>query len=245
MIKLTLPPKPEKLAQEEAALTKEFIDSGKTKTVWKKDYITQPLLEMSHSKCAYSEIKLNQESTYMEVEHFKHKNQYPKDVVNWNNLLPSCKKCNTTKGHLDVVACPIVNPVFDNPRDHLFVCAFRFYGKDIKGENTKDAVALNDNDHFVVPRFKSAMKIVSSLEQSFELLIKADTPVKSAHQVSALKSIFESCGPHSEYSAVIATHLLYEWPNYGKVRKYLEDNDYWDDEFDYLIKVLESIALPR
>lgn len=245
MIKLTLPTKPERLSQEEAALTQEFINSGKTKTVWKKDYITQPLLEMSHGKCAYSEIKLNQESSYMEVEHFKHKNQYPQDVVNWTNLLPSCKKCNTTKGDLDVVANPIVNPVFDYPGDHLYVCAFRFYGKDTKGENTKDAVALNDMEHFVIPRCKCAMYIVSSLEQNFELLKSADTPVKKAHRISALKSIFESCGPHAEYSAVIATYLLYEWPDYGKIRKYLVDNGYWDDEFDRLISILKSIALPK
>lgn len=243
MIKLTLPPKPLKLAQEEKFLTKEFIDSGKKKAVWKKDYITKPLLEMSHNKCAYSEIRLNQESTYMEVEHFKHKDQYPEDVVNWNNLLPSCKKCNTTKGTADMGKFPIVNPVFDNPGDHLYVKTFRFYYKDKKGERTIKLVALNDIEHFVKPRFSHAQHIIDRLLAQFNILKKAD-PIDSAESISAIKTILESCGPNSIYSAVIATHLLYESPDIKALYKYLKDNKLWDSDFENINNVLKSIALP-
>lgn len=243
MIKLTLPPKPSRLAQEEMSLTQEFIESGKKKTVWKKDYITRPLLEMSHNKCAYSEIKLNQESTYMEVEHFKHKDQYPEDVVNWNNLLPSCKKCNTTKGTVDMAIYPIVNPVFDNPSDHLYVKSFRFHYKDEKGARTIKLVALNDIEHFVKPRFECAQYVLDRILTYFDALKKADS-IDSAASISAIKTILESCGPHSVYSAVIATYLLYECPDIKAMYSYLKDNGLWDSEFEDINNILKSIALP-
>ena len=243
MIKLTLPPKPTRLAQEENSLTQEFIESGKKKSVWKKDYITRPLLEMSHNKCAYSEIKLNQESTYMEVEHFKHKDQYPEDVVNWNNLLPSCKKCNTTKGTVDMAIYPIVNPVFDNPSDHLYVKGFRFHYKDDKGKRTIKLVALNDIEHFVKPRFECAQYVLDRLLLNFDMLKKADA-IDSSASISAIKTILESCGPHSVYSAVIATYLLYECPDINAMYSYLKDNGLWDSEFERINNILKSIALP-
>lgn len=244
MIKLTLPYKPAKLAEEEAALTRDFILSGGKKPVWRKDYIIEPLLEMSHNKCAYSEIKLNQKSTYMEVEHFKHKSQYPNDVVNWSNLLPSCKKCNDTKGTHDVMSEPIVNPVFDNPGVHLYVKAYRFYERDEKGKNTIKKVALNDEVHFVEPRHSSAEIITEQLEDKFALLKKAATSEEADVRIRSLKKILKSCGPHSEFSAVIATHILYEWKDVGILQKYLNDNGYWDQEFEDLFKILKSIALP-
>ncbi|MBD5240513.1 MAG: hypothetical protein HDS59_00270 [Barnesiella sp.] len=245
MIKLTLPPKPEKLAQEEASLTQEFIESGKTKAVWKKDYIVDPLMEMSNGKCAYSEIKLGEESKYMHVEHFKHKDKYPEDVVKWGNLLPSCQKCNSTKGTVDMVATPIINPLFDEPREHLYVQAFRFYERDDKGDRTIKLVALNDNAHFVKPRFRTALNIISLIEANFKLLKCSDSNIEIAHNLSNLKSILDSCGPESEYSAVIATYLLYECPSVNEVMRYLKENGYWDEDFDKIFCTLESIALPK
>ncbi|MDE5961687.1 MAG: hypothetical protein K2H08_08250 [Duncaniella sp.] len=245
MIKLTLPPKPAKLSENEQALTAEFNASGKKKTVWKKDYITKPLLEMSHNKCEDSETLTNQKSTYMEVEHFKHKDSYPDDVVKWGNLLPSCKKCNTTKGSLDVIATPIVNPLSDFPRDHLYVKGFRFYSKDEKGKNTIKAVALNDNTHFVNPRSKMAFDIVDKLESEFSNLINSSRDIDRNAKVSSIKSILEDCGPASEYSAVVATYVLYEWDNLNTICEYLRANGYWDEDFEDIMSELDSIALPK
>lgn len=244
MIKLTLPPKPAQLTENEKSLTAEFIASGKKKSVWKKDYITRPLLEMSHNKCAYSEIRVNQKSTYMEVEHFRHKDQYPSDVVNWNNLLPSCKKCNTTKGSLDVVATPIVNPVFDKPGNHLFVKCFRFYPKDDKGRHTIKAVALNDNTHFTNPRAQAAFDVVEKLEKEFSGLKKSVCAIDRNACVSSIKTILEDCGPESEFSAVLSTYILYEWGAIAELSDFLKTNDLWDEDFEEIFNTLYSIALP-
>lgn len=170
MIKLTLPKKPEELTEvEEKRLTDEF-KKDTSKSVWKQDYIEKSLLEMTNGKCAYSEQKLNSRSSYMEIEHFRHKNLYKDDVVKWGNLLPACKKCNTAKGEWDVEEKPIVNPLVDTPKNHLFVRGFRFYKRDDKGENTIKAVALNDRKHFVNPRGEMAIRIVDEIEETYKHL---------------------------------------------------------------------------
>lgn len=101
----------------------------------------------------------------MQVEHFKDKDSYPDDVVNWDNLLPSCSRCNRKKWTLDVVAKPIINPYIDNPKSHLCQQAFRLYSKDIKGETTITELFLNDDDRVVYPRFLASNEIGKQLTE--------------------------------------------------------------------------------
>lgn len=244
MIKLTLPPKPQKLTENEARLTAEF-QADNNKTVWKQSYIAGPLLAMSHNKCAFSETKLNEESKYMEIEHFRHKKQYPGDVVKWGNLLPSCKTCNTAKGEWDVVNDPIVNPLTDKPGDHLYVKGCRFYAKDQKGKNTIDAVELNNDNHFVVPRFTQAATIAGQLEEKLDNLKNATTPRERHIRLNKIKLVLEQCGPEHPYSAVIATYLLYEFPPFKTMVEYIKNQGLWDDDLENLTAMLSELALPE
>lgn len=243
MIRLTLPDKPEELTEEkEAELVFEYKQTGKA--VWKKKFITEPLLEMSNGKCAYSEQKLNSESAYMQVEHFKHKKQYPDLVVRWGNLLPSCQKCNDTKQTWDVMAEPIVNPLTDTPAEHLYVKAFRFYKKDDKGKNTIDAVALNDRAHFAEPRATIGFRIAEEISSLYEAIQDANTYRKKRNYVNRIKSVMNECGPKHVYSAVLSTFLLYELDTYESLKQYLKGHDLWDDEFEEIESLLHSIAMP-
>ena len=98
MIKLTrLSPPKELTAEKVAKFTKQYQEKGTA--VWQKPYIKERLMEMSHQKCAYCESPLvPAESQYMEVEHFWPKKPFSNKVVEWENLLPSCKTCNGKKG---------------------------------------------------------------------------------------------------------------------------------------------------
>ena len=89
-------------------LTEEYKTTKNS--VWNIVELKKALLETSYGKCAYCECDLTVESKYMEVEHFRDKDSYPDDVVEWLNLLPSCKRCNGAKGTHDTVIEPIVNP---------------------------------------------------------------------------------------------------------------------------------------
>lgn len=245
MIKLNLIDKPAELTvEEEKRLVGEF-KANKT-PVWKKTYIIRALLKMSNSKCAYSEQALNTESAYMEVEHFKYKDKYKDEVVRWGNLLPACKKCNTTKGDWDVIVDPIVNPLVDEPKDFLFVKSFRFYKKNLKGQNTIEAVALNDREHFVIPRSEIGFQIADNLEAYLEnLMLGANTPGKQRNIIGKIKNLLSECGPKHIYSAVLSTYVLYELETYKELKSYMEARGLWDSELMEIEKELSAIALPE
>lgn len=246
MIKLRLCDKPIELTDE---VEKELVSLYKSteKDVWNKTYIKDALFLMSNGKCAYSEQKLNERSSYLEVEHFRCKKHYPDSVVEWGNLLPSCKKCNTTKGELDVACQPIVNPLIDEPRDFLFVRGCRFYPKNEKGRITIDTVALNDRQHFVNPRFQQASFIVESLESELETLENYNqcSSVRIRTIINRIKGLFAECGHKKEFSAVIATFVVYEWPKYKELKNLLISLGCWDDEFVSLEADMLTVAMPE
>lgn len=118
MRKIELAEKPAELTQEEEArLVAVYQRTGEA--VWRKSFITDALLQMTFSKCAYSEAKLQEGGAYMEVDHFHPKSLYPKEVVKWGNLLPATKTSNTAKGNTDTKVVPLINPLVDNPYDYL------------------------------------------------------------------------------------------------------------------------------
>ncbi len=247
MIKLNLPACPAALTPAvQHQLTEDFKTTQKA--VWKKSYIEKALLVMTNNKCAYSEQMLNQESAYMEIDHFKCKEKYPDDVVAWGNLLPCCKKCNSTKGDHDVVALPIVNPLIEHPKNALYVRTFRYYSRNPKGRTTIDVLALNDTDHFEIPRAKIAFQIADDIETQFDSLREAHQTsnlVKVKKSIAKIKSLLSACGPAYEYSAVISTYILYEFDTYKQLEVYLKTNCYWDQELEDIKNTLLSIALEK
>jgi len=248
MIKLKLTEKPEKLTDElEQHLVNEFKESGQTKPVWNKPFIKEALMDLSHNKCAYSEIILGEETKYMEIDHFKCKQKYPDEVVKWGNLLPSCKTCNDSKSDWDVINDgQIVNPLEDNPQKHLFVKSFRFYGKDQIGKETIDVVALNDSQQFVIPRSMQGFHVADELDKiKNDKIPNANTVRKKKNIASDFKKILQGCDSSHAYSAVISTYILYELPTYNEVKQFLISNSLWNKELETLENELKKIALPK
>lgn len=257
MIKLFRPNKPVKLAAVEKDLTKKFIDSNKTKSVWKQDYIIAPLLDMTNSKCAYSEQMLGRESAYMEVDHFKPKDLYPYDVVNWDNLLPSCKKCNTKKGALDVVVSPIVDPSNDNPKDFFFVKSFYIHPK--KPDSTVESIGKTsivkldlNGEHFQAARHEKATTICDFIYSKLSR-IESSSDIKTCiREIKKIKDYLVKCGSKHSYSAVCSTHILFEAKCLGSnnllyktLKSLLHKNNLWDTEFQEIEEDLLFCSLPR
>jgi 5-methylcytosine-specific restriction endonuclease McrA len=118
MIKLDRTPKPIELTAElQDKLTDEFKLTGKS--VWNIDFIKKGLLDYSNNKCCYCETNIKEESKYLEVEHFHHKGKYKDEVLEWDNLLPSCKKCNGTKNDHDTILEPIIDPSIIDPKKNI------------------------------------------------------------------------------------------------------------------------------
>lgn len=244
MIQLKAQPKPVELtASEIRKLTKEFIKTEKS--VWKKDYITEPLLKMSFGKCCFCETKVNEESKYMEVEHFYPKSIYKFKVVSWKNLLPICGRCNKKKLKHDTKKEPIINPVFDNPKEHLKLKNYRFYGKTDLGKLTKDIVDLNDRQRLVNVRSEIGVKLLEGLDDLLQLTQDYITnPItrKRNKIIGKLKNILLEGTKEYEYSATVATVLL-EDDNYKEIKQLFIDNNLWNDEFIQLEKEVAFCAL--
>ena len=216
------------------------------KSVWNIDWLKEILMDLSNGKCAYCECLLTKESNYMEVEHFHDKNQYPDKVMDWNNLLPSCKHCNGHKLTHDVVAVPIVNPFIDNPSNHLYFQYFRYKAKDTKGENTISVLDLNDCERKLVDtRFEIGNALQEALE---EQLTKLDsyqnqpTVSKKNKLIGAVTNIIRQCLPESEYSALCAT-VLHSCEEYKKLKAGMQSCRLWTQKIADYDVLSRSICL--
>jgi hypothetical protein len=243
MIKLDLPPKPIQLTAElQSRLTQEYKDTGKT--VWKIDWLKIAVSDMSFGKCCFSEIRLGEESKYMEIEHFHSKRRYPDEVMEWGNLMPSCKKCNGTKLEHDTLNEPIVNPFVDNPKDYLFFKNYRYYPKNKNeiGHRTIDVLGLNDHNHFVSPRFKIGNEIIERLQDFKEIIQNLEDARKRIRFISRLKNLLELGNRKEEYAALVSTTILLD-ENFNDIKEILKLKGIWDDEFESLTTELEFCAL--
>lgn len=212
------------------SLTSTFINEGKA--VWQHQEVKSALLSISNNKCAYCECKLEEESKYLEVEHFKDKDTYPQDVIKWENLLPSCKHCNVSKGRHDVVVEPIVNPCDDEPVAHFILKNYRLCGTSDLGRETIDVLDLNNTNKNVFKRFEVGEIIHNQLDSVrlyYNEYIQNPTPRKLRILQRKLKAIIEICQKTSSYSAVASTMLQCN-DDYIFLRNAFLGLNIWDEE---------------
>lgn len=208
MIKIDRLTAPVELTDEVVAAKTAAFKSDHKLAVWRDSYIIKRLLEMSHSKCCYCECVVDEESKYMEVEHFHHKDQYEDEVVKWDNLLPSCKTCNVQKGAHDTIENPIINPTKQDPKDHLSFYCYQLRGKTDLGKMTETVLDLNNSKHHSLPRYRIGDKMSKTLA---ELSDAADDLTTSSPKTSKTKfknkviRFLQLCQPDEPYTAVKAT----------------------------------------
>ncbi|WMX16909.1 MULTISPECIES: hypothetical protein [unclassified Aureispira] len=244
MIKLTFEPRPIGLTD---ALVKELTDlfkQNKKKAVWKRKDIKQALLKMSNNKCCYCECDVVQASNYMQVEHFYHKDKFEDKVLDWENLLPCCQRCNTTKNDHDVVETPLIHPAIDNPQDELSFKLYRLYGKTDLGKETIRKINLNDDDRLVDVRYALGKELIFELE---EILDKAERFEKGLYSqkgrlTSHLSKIMKRCIPSTVFSATKATILLHE-DSYQQTKAIFIKHNLWAPTFQELEDLAKSCAL--
>jgi uncharacterized protein (TIGR02646 family) len=245
MIKLQMAARPiyltEQIAQD---LTLTFKATGNS--VWNDERIKEPLRISSHGKCAYCECSIVEESKYMEVEHFKDKHSYPDDVVRWENLLPSCKRCNGIKGTHDVIETPIINPYQDHPRDHIYYKNYRLKGKTDKGIDTIEAVGLNNYERIAIKRFEIGHALLESIDQLEEKLneYKTTNTTRKLNKISRyMEGILSECQPSAVYAATTATIALNS-EDFLQVVARMKSIGAWSLECEKLFSAAHSITLP-
>lgn len=251
MIKLIRPEKPCELTEEvEKELVKEFKENGKA--VWRKSYIVEPLLAMSHNKCCYCETKLEVQARPVSVEHFHYKDEYPDEVVLWENLLPSCSQCNSNKGTHDTIKeGPILNPTIDNPKDYLYLKAFMIKSKNnefgSKGRLTVDLLDLNNRERLINPRIKIAVEIEKKMADIYEKMLyyvkRSDGKQYNKLRITrGVTDILKMAQPEAEYSAFMATIIL-DNDDYLATRDLMIEKGLWVEEMQRLHDMLYLISL--
>ncbi|HEB3859829.1 TPA: hypothetical protein RZV89_004744 [Escherichia coli] len=230
--------------QNVSRLTEKIKSSGTH--VWHHDDVKNSLMELSDKKCAYCEVKLGEKSTYHEVEHFKDKNDYPDDVIEWNNLLPSCRHCNGSKGTHDVVEEPIVNPFEELPAEFFYIKNFRMKGRNEKGILTIDVLNLNDREHLVKPRCETGSIIAEKIEDSltlFEGYLLNPTSKNKRKLIGTVRGILKECQRSAIFSAVSAT-VLHTSEDYLTLRDNMMAHKLWDEDMENLHIMSSNIQLP-
>ncbi|MFD2521396.1 HNH endonuclease [Emticicia soli] len=214
--------------------TQEF--KSKKNRVWDIPLLKKALLELSSEKCAYCECNIMEESKYMEVEHFEDKDRYPDKVLSWENLLPSCKRCNGIKSTHDVINEPIINPFINNPSEHLAFRLYNFSEKSMLGETTIETLDLNNMTRVVNKRFKVGQELIKLIARTLifsENYVNKKSTRNKNTLISTITDILEQCLPYSQYSATLST-ILHSDKNYLKIKKIMQENSLWTEEINQL-----------
>lgn len=223
--------------------TQKFINTGDN--VWNITEVKESLLELSYNKCAYCECDLTEESKYLEVEHFEDKSSHPNKVLDWNNLLPSCKRCNGSKGTHDVNQAPIINPFKMDPRAHLLFHLYRFDDKTPIGRNTIDAIDLNNSTRAVLKRFEVGEALLKSLEvadERLEAFIQKNISQRRNRLLTIVEEILLLCQPEAIYSATCAT-IIHNSRTYQKLVNSMNAMDLWSSELENLHLISQNLVL--
>ncbi len=245
MIKLNRGERPEELTEEVCQELTKLYSENRDKDVWNSPKIKKPLkkalLEMSHGKCSYCECKIGIESKDVTIDHFLPKSVYMDKVIEWENLFPSCLRCNRQKNDCEEV---LLNPCENEPKEFLALCKknpFRLKGIDAEGigKRTVTEIYLNDVDRVMIPRMREYEEIHQRLEEYLEDLQEYGYQNKYRRRLSKL---MEKCTEAELYSAVKASNLLVD-DCYISIRKMIMDLGQWTDTMVQLENEIKRIAL--
>ncbi|WP_288430178.1 HNH endonuclease [uncultured Agrobacterium sp.] len=246
MIKLErISPPPQLTPEKEEELTLQYLADTNAR-VWNKSYIRARLLSLSHSKCAYCETYVDEESKYMEVEHVRHKAIYNHLVASWGNLLPACKRCNVNKGTHDVeVDGMLMDPTINIPSQHMFMQNYRLYHRDELGEETIAAFYLNESDKLVKPRFEIGTQILatlSDLKLRFEENKNGTEATIKRRVLRGLSAVLAEARPEKQYCATTAT-IIASSPDFQFLMTELKAAALWDNELEAQYQVVRQYSL--
>ena len=243
MIKIQKPSAPQVIIDNQATWTKALLNAvasyggydkipeAEKKSLlshYKHKDIQKLLFACNHHKCAFCECKPG-ESSNIEVEHFEPKSIYPELAFEWENLLPSCRKCNEAKLDHDTRKSPIINPTKEDPEtlltyDFLRIIPLQGSGKEEKADNTITVCNLNCDRLYDARSdlLKSVTEDMDELKTKFEWIEEADTPQKRKYRITKLSnsieiidSMLKADNTYSAYCKCLVT----KFPEYQKAKK--------------------------
>ena len=178
---------------------------------------------------------------------FLDKKNNPQKVILWENLLPSCKRCNGKKSTHNVITEPIINPYEDIPSEHLKLKNYRFAKlKDsIKGENSIEILDLNNYERLILPRFEIGNKLQDTILLANEKLnnyLDNKTVRNKNKIVGVIEEILKECQCNSIYSATTSTILLND-ENFNEIMLKMKEESIWDSDIEELYLKAKNLIL--
>lgn len=248
MIKLNRTSCPSELTDQlKSRLTQKYKSTGAD--VWNEDcikpHLKNALLNISHEKCSYCECRLNIESNDATIDHIIPKSADGDRVLEWENLIISCLRCNRQKNAFEE---RIINPCIDNPQEHLYFVPSRYM---INGKRnsplgilTVETLDLNNIERIRRQRFTIGEKVK---EELCDLYTKIDSRITKGwnpvrNDVQALMGIMEEALPTSDYSATVATILIHD-ENYNNIKNILNNIGWWSTVLEELHRCITRVKL--
>lgn len=156
--------------------------------------IQAALFESSFGKCAFCECK-PAICGHMEVEHFAPKSIYPTLTFDWDNLLPSCRRCNEAKSDTDTKVDSIIDPSKINPEILLTynlvrICPKKGTTQEELAKATIETCDLNRNQLYEerAKLMVALTEYMDGLKEKLELIEEADTPQKKKRRLTKLRN---------------------------------------------------------
>ncbi|MGE8560597.1 hypothetical protein B9T29_15650 [Acinetobacter sp. ANC 3903] len=190
--------------------------------------ITTPLFDSSHQKCAFCE-GTPKDSGNIEVEHFYPKSKYHNKTFEWENFLPSCRKCNDSKLTHDVGVQPILNPYDEdfNPTQHFEFILARMKGKTEIAKMTIEVCGLKSRLYDPYSKLiKVFCEYEQTLEEALEELIGKDTDRKRLNQIRKISDSIdriESLMKPTEKYSYFCSYMIKHSEIYNEAKHVLSD----------------------
>ena len=194
---------------------------------YKHPEIQESLFMCSYNKCAYCEVIPS--SGYLEIEHFQPKNVYPELSLEWDNLLPSCTRCNRSKYLHDPISEPIINPCKIDPEPYfdynVFAIVPALDSPDLNiSERTLRVCSLN---RFLLAQERSNLLLHlhsyrNSLDESLIIYNNSDTDIKKKRRILKLKEsidIIESLTEKDQKFSGLTKNYLTKCIPYQKAKE--------------------------
>lgn len=199
---------------------------------YRHEDIQKALFESSFSKCAFCECNPTA-GGYIEIEHFAPKSLYPELTFDWDNLLPSCKRCNIPKDNLDTITEPIINPSKIDPEtvftyDLLTITAIKGTPQEEVANRTHKVCDLNSPRLYEARAnlLKQLTEYRDELEKHIVLIEEADTPLKKTRRISTLRNSldkFEYVMKADKCYAGYCRWFVANNPVYAKAKTYINE----------------------
>ncbi|WP_415721612.1 HNH endonuclease [Photobacterium ganghwense] len=224
MIKLERPDKPQFLIDNEKSFTAILLAAieshqgyvkipgdikDKLTKHYRDDRVRDVLFPSSFYKCSFCECLPDDGGNSVQVEHFFPKSIYPECCFDWENFLPACGKCNTSKGTLDTKINKIINPYIIDPESLISfsiskMCSNKTIGKDTIRE-------LNLNSTRLIKARTKKIETISILTSELRSIIddynresgekaKRNRLIKLSNKVDELDYLMSPSETYSKFS---------------------------------------------